>query len=67
VIDHLAVAGGFAAPQARAEAIRAVREAALADDAGKALDQALLEHGALPRPVKAQPVIWVKKQRSAAS
>lgn len=67
VIDRLAVAGGFASPKARAEAIRAVREAALADDAGKALDQALLEHGALPRPVKAQPVIWVKKQRSSAS
>lgn len=67
VIDHLAVAGGFATPQARAEAIRAVRSAALADEAGKALDQALVEHGALPRPVKAQPVMWVKKQRSSVS
>jgi indolepyruvate ferredoxin oxidoreductase beta subunit len=66
VIDHLAVAGGFATPQACAEAIRAVREAALADDAGKALDQALVKHGALPRPVKAQPVMWVKKPRSTA-
>ena len=41
VIDHLAVAGTFADAASRADAIRAAREAALADDAGKALDVTL--------------------------
>jgi indolepyruvate ferredoxin oxidoreductase beta subunit len=67
VMDHLAVAGVFSTPLARADAIRTARVAALADEAGTALDQALVKHGALPRPVKAQPVMWVKKQRSTAS
>jgi indolepyruvate ferredoxin oxidoreductase beta subunit len=47
---------------ARAEAIRAARVAALADEAGKALDHALVQHGAPARPVKAQPVMWAKKR-----
>ncbi|HEX7810713.1 MAG TPA: indolepyruvate oxidoreductase subunit beta family protein [Burkholderiales bacterium] len=67
VLDHLAVAGGFATPLARIEAIRAARVAALADDAGKALDQALVKHGAAPRPVRGQPIRWVKKQRSTVT
>jgi len=67
VLDHLAVAGDFPAPASRAEAIRTARVAALADDAGKALDQALVKAGAAPRPVKAQPVMWVKKPRSTVS
>jgi indolepyruvate ferredoxin oxidoreductase, beta subunit len=67
VLDHLAVAGSFPAPPSRAEAIRAARVAALADDAGQALDQALVNAGAAPRPVKAQPVMWVKKPRSTVS
>lgn len=67
VLDHLAVAGNFPAPASRAEAIRAARVAALADDAGKALDQALVKAGAAPRPVKAQPVMWMKKPRSTVS
>ncbi len=67
VLDHLAVAGGFSSAQVRADAIRAARIAALEDEGGNALDQALVKHGALPRPVKAQPVMWVKKQRSTLS
>jgi indolepyruvate ferredoxin oxidoreductase beta subunit len=67
VIDHLAAADRFASPQARAEAVRSARVAALADDAGKALDQALVRHGAPPLPVKAQPVTWVKKPRNTAA
>lgn len=67
VLDHLAVAGNFSTPPSRADAIRAARVAALADDAGKALDQALVKAGAKPRPVKAQPVVWVKKPRSTVS
>ncbi|MDH6593322.1 indolepyruvate ferredoxin oxidoreductase beta subunit [Variovorax sp. TBS-050B] len=60
VIDELAVRSGLPAP-ARAEAIAAAREAALADEGGKALDAALVRHGAAPRPVQAQPIRWMKR------
>jgi indolepyruvate ferredoxin oxidoreductase beta subunit len=60
VLDHLAN-GGRAEDAARA--IGAAREAALADDAGKALDASLVQHGAPPRPVKAVPIRWVRKPR----
>jgi len=59
VLDHLAVASRFANDAERAAAIRAARLAALADESGQALDQALMRHGAPPRPVKAQPIRWV--------
>jgi indolepyruvate ferredoxin oxidoreductase beta subunit len=67
VIDHLAIAGSFPDPEARADAVRSARLAALADDAGKALDQALVAHGAPPRPVRAQPVVWAKKPRNTTA
>lgn len=60
VLDHLAQ-GGLAADAAKA--IHAAREAALADEGGKALDAALVQHGAPPRPVKAVPIRWVRKPR----
>ena len=63
IIDHLATAPSIGV-NARTTAIRAAREAALADDAGKALDVALQSHGAPPRPVKAQPVRFVRPQAS---
>jgi indolepyruvate ferredoxin oxidoreductase beta subunit len=63
VLDHLAH-GGRA--EDAAQAIRVAREAALADDAGKALDAALVQHGAPPRPVKAVPIHWVRKPRGLA-
>jgi indolepyruvate ferredoxin oxidoreductase beta subunit len=62
VIDHLAIASlPDPSPAARASAIAAAREAALADEAGTALDAALVRHGAPPRPVKAQPIRWMKR------
>jgi indolepyruvate ferredoxin oxidoreductase beta subunit len=67
VLDHLAAAATFPSVSARAEAIRAARVAALADDAGKALDHALVQHGAPARPVRAQPVMWVKKRPGQAA
>ena len=63
VLDHLASGGEWSGPLARAEAIRSARVAALADDAGKELDKTLVEHGAAPLPVKAQPIRWVRKSR----
>ncbi len=59
VLDHLAIAAPFASDEARAAAIRAAREAALADGSGESLDRALATHGAPPRPVRAQPIRWV--------
>jgi indolepyruvate ferredoxin oxidoreductase beta subunit len=62
VLDHLAVTSRFASDDERAAAIGAVRSAALADESGLALDQALVRHGAPARPVKAQPIRWVTKR-----
>jgi indolepyruvate ferredoxin oxidoreductase beta subunit len=47
----------------RAQAVARIRQAALQDEAGQALDQALLQHGAPARPVKEQPVLWMKNPR----
>jgi indolepyruvate ferredoxin oxidoreductase beta subunit len=62
VVEHLAASRNFDAPAAHADAIRAAREAALADDAGTALDRALAQHGAPPRPVAEQPIRWVRQR-----
>jgi indolepyruvate ferredoxin oxidoreductase beta subunit len=62
VLDHLARGP---APQASARAIAAAREAALADDAGKALDATLVQHGAPARPVKAHPIRFVRRATTA--
>jgi len=68
VIDHLATAPlPDGSPAARATAIAAAREAALADEAGSALDAALLRHGAPPRPLKAQPIRWMKRKPEAGA
>jgi indolepyruvate ferredoxin oxidoreductase beta subunit len=64
VIDHLAQG---ADSQAAAAAIAAAREAALADDAGKALDAALVQHGAPARPVKEQPIRFVRRPKPSES
>ncbi|HSV47813.1 MAG TPA: indolepyruvate oxidoreductase subunit beta family protein [Ramlibacter sp.] len=60
VLEHLA--HGADAQQC-AQAIAAARTAALADDAGKALDATLVQHGAPARPVKAQPIRFVRKPK----
>jgi indolepyruvate ferredoxin oxidoreductase beta subunit len=66
ILSHLASdMGGHSGPAARAQAVRAAREAALADDAGSALDAALAAHGAPPRPVKAHPVRWIGPRERA--
>jgi len=64
VLQHLAVGAGV---QACADAIRAARTAALADDAGLALDAALVQHGAPARPVKEQPIRFVRKPQTLGS
>jgi indolepyruvate ferredoxin oxidoreductase beta subunit len=64
VIDHLAALPGAAAA-ACADAIAAARSAALADGAGTALDAALERHGAPARPLRAQPIRWMKRRPAA--
>jgi indolepyruvate ferredoxin oxidoreductase, beta subunit len=64
IVDHLATGGHFADGRARATAIRQAREAALADEGGKAFDQALAAHGAPARPVTAQPIRWTARTRA---
>ncbi len=59
ILDHLATANADAA--ARAAAIRDAREAALADEGGKALDAALARHGAPPRPAVAQRIHFMPR------
>jgi indolepyruvate ferredoxin oxidoreductase beta subunit len=59
VLDHLTQGQSEAA----AGAIATARAAALADDAGQALDAALVRHGAPPRPVKAQPIRWTRQPK----
>ena len=56
ILEHLAAAP-FPAGE-KASLIRRAREAALADEAGNALDGVLSGSGAPPRPVRPQPVIW---------
>ena len=58
ILDHLTGAG--------TTAIREAREAAQADEAGKALDEAMRRHGAPARPVVAHPVVWTPRQRRAS-
>jgi len=58
VLDHLAK---LPDAKAAARAIADAREAALADDAGKALDATLVAHGAPPRPMREQPIRFVRR------
>jgi indolepyruvate ferredoxin oxidoreductase beta subunit len=51
---------------AHAEAVRAARTAALADEAGQALDSSLVAHGAPPRAPREQVVRWYKRRPAAA-
>jgi indolepyruvate ferredoxin oxidoreductase beta subunit len=64
VIRHLADDKRTTATEC-ATAIRQAREAALTDEAGTQLDQVLKELGAPARPIKAQPIRWMKRSRNS--
>jgi indolepyruvate ferredoxin oxidoreductase beta subunit len=51
-------------PAARAKAIRAARESALADPEGRKLEQSLETQGITPLPPKAKPVKFVRQPRA---
>jgi indolepyruvate ferredoxin oxidoreductase beta subunit len=61
ILDHLVDGDRFADPEAVAKAVREAREAALADDAGRALDRTMAELGAPRRPPKPQPIVWASR------
>jgi len=63
IVDHLA-AGSDAA--LAAAAVRAAREAALADESGRRFDDALLAHGAPRRAPRVQTVRWYKRAPARA-
>ncbi|MBX3601917.1 MAG: indolepyruvate oxidoreductase subunit beta family protein [Rubrivivax sp.] len=65
IVDHLAAGPQPAAE--RAAAVRAAREAALADDAGRALDATLVAFGAPKRPPREQVVRWFRRRPEAAA
>lgn len=60
IVEHLAPLESGAA-----EAVRAARLAALADEAGTQLDATLAAHGAPRRPPREQPVRWFKRRPAA--
>ncbi len=59
VLNHLAHGDDATAASS---AVAAARTAALTDEAGIALDKALQQHGAPARPIKAQPIRFVRKR-----
>lgn len=63
IVRHLARSA--ASPSERAAAVRAAREAALADDAGIALDITLQAHGAPARAAREQTIRWHKRKPAA--
>ena len=63
IVRHLARSAAPATE--RAAAVRAAREAALADDAGIALDITLQAHGAPARPAREQTIRWHKRKPAA--
>lgn len=65
IVDHLAAGPQPAAE--RAAAVRAARQAALADDAGRALDETMTSFGAPKRPPREQVVRWFKRRPDALS
>jgi len=68
VVDHLAAPSSSRVSAAlRAEAIAAARTAALADEAGTALDKVLVEHGAPSRPPAESPIRFVRRPPAAAA
>jgi indolepyruvate ferredoxin oxidoreductase beta subunit len=63
IITHLTTSQSAKTPAQEAQSVARIRQAALQDEAGQALDQALLQNGAPARPVLAQPIRWMKNPR----
>jgi len=61
ILDTIVGGGSFASDAARASAIRAAREAALADPEGRKLDQSLEAVGVPPRPPQPKPLQFFRR------
>jgi indolepyruvate ferredoxin oxidoreductase beta subunit len=61
ILSH--VPGQVLASAEKAKLLAGIREAALKDEAGKALDQALVQAGVPARPVPEQPIRWMRNPR----
>ncbi|HSN32351.1 MAG TPA: indolepyruvate oxidoreductase subunit beta family protein, partial [Ideonella sp.] len=65
ILEHLVGKTDGTPATERAAAIRRAREAALADEGGKALDAELARSGVPPRPPIAQPIQWLPRRSGA--
>ena len=63
MVSDLSVSAGGPTLEQQAQSVARIRQAALQDEAGQTLDQALLQNGAPARPVLAQPIRWMKNPR----
>jgi indolepyruvate ferredoxin oxidoreductase, beta subunit len=61
ILETLVEGGAVADPAARAKAIRAAREGALADPEGRKLEQSLEAQGIAPLPPRPKPVKFMRK------
>jgi indolepyruvate ferredoxin oxidoreductase beta subunit len=67
IIEQLGERAPFAGAAERAQAIAQARGAALADEGGRALDAALEQHGATPRPPREVPIRFVRRAAGVAA
>jgi indolepyruvate ferredoxin oxidoreductase beta subunit len=65
IMDTLVEGGAVADAAGRSAAIRAAREAALADPEGRSLEGSLAAHGIAPLPPKAKPVQFFRRPAGA--
>ena len=63
ILETLVEGAAVGEAQARAQAIRAARESALADPEGRTLEGALAAHGIAPAPPEAKPVRFMERPR----
>lgn len=64
MVENPAAGANFANDQARAEAIRKARDAALADPEGRTLETSLATHGITPLPPRAKTIQFMKRPAS---
>jgi indolepyruvate ferredoxin oxidoreductase beta subunit len=64
ILDTLVEGGAIGDPDARAEAIRAAREGALADPEGRKLEQTLEAQGIAPLPPRSKPLKFMRRPKA---
>ncbi|MCX7141139.1 MAG: hypothetical protein NT123_08615 [Proteobacteria bacterium] len=67
ILDTLVEGKAVGDPAARAAAVRAAREAALADSEGRGLEANLAGHGITPLPPKAKPIKFMRRPAAVAA